>query len=120
MTAARFSLMSPFRTTLGFEDRCVVAEALLAQFFHQLDRDRRDTVFAGMFLHTLLHHRTEEIGDAAEPQGRCFIPLDVRRFLDVEGHFNLLAAFGRVQTPLIFVQPISVIYIGTSAASAAD
>ncbi len=73
-----------------------------------------------MFLHTLLHHRTEEIGDAAEPQGRCFIPRDVRRFLDVEGDFNLLAAFGRVETPLIFVQPVAVIYIGTSAAATAD
>ncbi len=39
MTAARFSLESSFRTTLGFEDRCVVAEAFLPQFFHQLDGD---------------------------------------------------------------------------------
>ena len=51
--------------TSKFEDRCFVAESLLAQLFHQLDGNQRDAVLAGVLFNAFFHHGAQEVGNAA-------------------------------------------------------
>jgi len=39
---------------------------------------------------------------------------------DVEGDFDLLAAFGSIKTPFVFIQPIAVVHIRSCSAASTN
>src|SRR5574340_737822 len=103
-----------------FEDWGVVSEAFLPKFFHQLDGDERDSVLASVAFHAFLDHGAKEVGDAAEPKLGGVVPGHFGFFRRVEGDFDALAAFGCVEAPLVFVEPVAVIHVGARPATAAN
>ena len=86
-----------------FENGCVVAEAFLAQLFHKFDGDQGDAILSRVTFDALLHHGTQEIGNATQAELRVVIPRDVRFLRRVEGNLYFLAALRGIETPLIFV-----------------
>ena len=48
------------------EDRGIVAESFLAEFFHQLNRNKRDVIFPGVLFNTFLHHGAQEVGNPVQ------------------------------------------------------
>ena len=58
-------LLSPY-FYVEIEDRGIVAESFLAEFFHQLDRNKRDVILTGMLFNTFFHHGAQEVGNPVE------------------------------------------------------
>lgn len=73
-----------------------------------------------MALHALLDHGPQEIGDSAESKRRGLIPCNIGLFRSVESDLDLVSALGGVQAPLVFIEPVAVIYVGSSPTAAAD
>src|SRR5262245_54956018 len=93
------------------EDRGIVAEAFLAEFFHQFNSNQRDAIFSCMLFNAFLHHSTQKVGNSIQPCFCLLIPRHSAFFRRIKCDLDLLTTLRSVETPLIFVQPVTVIDI---------
>ena len=77
-------------------------------------------MFARMFFYPLFHHGAQKIWNPGKSLFGFFIPRHRALFRRIKRNFNLLAALRRIETPLVLVQPITMIDVGTCATAAAD